>query len=117
FRSRAGPPAEDHRTGSSGSFPASGGAYRDNIRHAGRSSADHAAIWGQRQRPAPDVLLGENAVETISIRDIRGADLLERARRGQTVAITNRGALIGVAIPVAAAWLDHLIDYNLSRVQ
>jgi antitoxin (DNA-binding transcriptional repressor) of toxin-antitoxin stability system len=63
------------------------------------------------------VLLGENAVETISIRDIRGADLLERARRGQTVAITNRGALIGVAIPVAAAWLDHLIDYNLSRVQ
>jgi antitoxin (DNA-binding transcriptional repressor) of toxin-antitoxin stability system len=56
-------------------------------------------------------------LETLSIRDLRGADLLDRARRGQTLAITNRGALIGVAIPVAAAWLEHLIDYNWSRVQ
>jgi antitoxin (DNA-binding transcriptional repressor) of toxin-antitoxin stability system len=56
-------------------------------------------------------------LETLSIRNLRGADLLDRARRGQTLAITNRGALIGVAIPVAAAWLEHLIDYNWSRVQ
>ena len=56
-------------------------------------------------------------METLSIRDLRGADLLDRARRGHTLAITNRGALIGVAIPVAAAWLEHLIDYNWSRVQ
>ena len=56
-------------------------------------------------------------METLSIRDLRGADLLDRARQGHTLAITNRGALIGVAIPVAAAWLEHLIDYNWSRVQ
>jgi antitoxin (DNA-binding transcriptional repressor) of toxin-antitoxin stability system len=56
-------------------------------------------------------------LETLSIRDLRGADLLDRARQGHTLAITNRGALIGVAIPVAAAWLEHLIDYNWSRVQ
>lgn len=56
-------------------------------------------------------------METISIRDLRGADLLNRARQGRTLAITNRGALIGVAVPVAAGWLDHLVDYNWSRVQ
>jgi antitoxin (DNA-binding transcriptional repressor) of toxin-antitoxin stability system len=56
-------------------------------------------------------------METISIRNLRGTSLREKARRGKILAITNRGALIGVVVPVAPAWLEHLIDYNLSHVE
>jgi antitoxin (DNA-binding transcriptional repressor) of toxin-antitoxin stability system len=56
-------------------------------------------------------------METVSIRNLRGTSLRENARRGKILAITNRGALIGVVVPVAPAWLEHLIDYNLSHVQ
>jgi antitoxin (DNA-binding transcriptional repressor) of toxin-antitoxin stability system len=56
-------------------------------------------------------------METISIRNLRGDDLHQRAHKGQPVAITNRGTLIGVVIPVAAAWVEHLIDYNWSHVR
>jgi antitoxin (DNA-binding transcriptional repressor) of toxin-antitoxin stability system len=56
-------------------------------------------------------------METISIRNLRGERLREEARTGKLLAITNRGGLIGVVVPVAAAWLEHLIDYNLSQVQ
>lgn len=56
-------------------------------------------------------------METISIRNLRGESLRAQARNGKVLAITNRGALIGVVVPVAAAWLEHVIDYNLSHVQ
>jgi antitoxin (DNA-binding transcriptional repressor) of toxin-antitoxin stability system len=56
-------------------------------------------------------------METVSIRKLRGEALRERARKGKPLAITNRGALIGVVIPVAAAWVEHLIDYNWSHVR
>src|ERR1700753_297481 len=56
-------------------------------------------------------------METISIRNLRGERLREEARTGKLLAITTRGGLIGVVVPVAAAWLEHLIDYNLSQVQ
>ena len=56
-------------------------------------------------------------METVSIRNLRGDDLYRRAQKGQLVAITNRGTLIGVVIPVAAAWVEHLIDYNWSHVR
>lgn len=55
-------------------------------------------------------------METVSIRNLRGESLRENATKGKPVAITNRGALIGVIIPVAAAWVEHLIDYNWSHV-
>jgi antitoxin (DNA-binding transcriptional repressor) of toxin-antitoxin stability system len=55
-------------------------------------------------------------METVSIRNLRGKSLRENARRGRPLAITNRGALIGVLIPVGPAWLEHLIDYNLSHI-
>jgi antitoxin (DNA-binding transcriptional repressor) of toxin-antitoxin stability system len=55
-------------------------------------------------------------METISIRDLRGADLEERARAGRPLAITNRRVLIGVIIPASSAWVEHLIYYNWSRV-
>ena len=56
-------------------------------------------------------------MESISIRNLRGKSLRDKALEGKLLMITNRGALIGVVIPVASAWLEHLIDYNLSHVQ
>jgi PHD/YefM family antitoxin component YafN of YafNO toxin-antitoxin module len=56
-------------------------------------------------------------MDTVSIRDLRGKSLREKALNGKPVAITNRGALIGVVIPVAQAWVEHLIDYNWSHVR
>ena len=56
-------------------------------------------------------------METVSIRNLRGENLRENALKGKPLAITNRGALIGVIIPVAAAWVEHLVDYNWSRVR
>jgi antitoxin (DNA-binding transcriptional repressor) of toxin-antitoxin stability system len=55
-------------------------------------------------------------METVSIRDLRGADLQERARAGKPLAITNRRALIGVIIPASSAWVEHLVIYNWPRV-
>jgi antitoxin (DNA-binding transcriptional repressor) of toxin-antitoxin stability system len=55
-------------------------------------------------------------VETVSIRNLRGDTLRDHAGEGKLLAITDRGALVGVAVPVAPAWLEHLIDYNLSHV-
>jgi antitoxin (DNA-binding transcriptional repressor) of toxin-antitoxin stability system len=56
-------------------------------------------------------------METVTIRNLRGDALYNRAQKGQPVAITNRGTLIGVVIPVASAWVEHLIDYNWSHVR
>src|SRR5690349_5532273 len=56
-------------------------------------------------------------METVSIRDLRGADLEERAREGRPLAITNHRALIGVIIPASSGWLEHLVFYNWSRIR
>jgi hypothetical protein len=56
-------------------------------------------------------------METVSIRNLRGESLRENATKGRPLAITNRGALIGVIIPAVAAWVEHLIDYNWSHVR
>jgi hypothetical protein len=56
-------------------------------------------------------------MESINIRNLRGKYLRENAQQGKALAITNAGALIGVVIPVAAAWVEHLIDYNWSHVR
>ena len=56
-------------------------------------------------------------METVSIRNLRGASLQETARNGKTLGITNHRVLIGVFIPVATAWLEHLIDLNWSQVR
>ncbi len=56
-------------------------------------------------------------METVSIRNLRGENLRENALKGKPIAITNRGALIGVIIPVATAWVEHVIDYNWSHVR
>lgn len=55
-------------------------------------------------------------METVSIRNLRGKELRAKARSGKPLAITNHRALIGVLIPVAAAWVELLIDYNWSQV-
>jgi antitoxin (DNA-binding transcriptional repressor) of toxin-antitoxin stability system len=56
-------------------------------------------------------------METVSIRDLRGAALRKSARQGRPLAITNHRVLIAVVIPVATAWVEHLIEYNWSRVR
>lgn len=56
-------------------------------------------------------------METIKIREIRGTALREKVSDGRPLAITNRGALIGVMIPVTQAWVEQLIDHNWSHVR
>ena len=56
-------------------------------------------------------------MESVKIRELRGKILREKARSGKPLAITNRGSLIGVMIPVTQAWVEHLIDYNWSHVR
>ena len=56
-------------------------------------------------------------MESVKIRELRGKILREKARRGKPLAITNRGSLVGVMIPVTQAWVEHLIDYNWSHVR
>jgi antitoxin (DNA-binding transcriptional repressor) of toxin-antitoxin stability system len=56
-------------------------------------------------------------METVSIRDLRGSDLRARALKGEPFAITKHRLLIGVVVPVAVGWVEHLIDQNWSRVQ
>jgi hypothetical protein len=56
-------------------------------------------------------------VKTISVRDLRGESLAADAREGLLVGITNYRVLIGVVVPVTPAWVEHLIDYNWSRVK
>jgi antitoxin (DNA-binding transcriptional repressor) of toxin-antitoxin stability system len=59
----------------------------------------------------------QSAMETVNIRNLRGKYLRENAQQGKPLAITKAGALIGVVIPVAAAWVENLIDYNWSAVR
>lgn len=56
-------------------------------------------------------------METVSIRELRGANLRARAREGKPLAITNHRAMIGVIIPVVPAWVEHIICYNWSHVR
>jgi antitoxin (DNA-binding transcriptional repressor) of toxin-antitoxin stability system len=56
-------------------------------------------------------------MEKISIRDVRGKALLDRARKGEPLAITNYRVIIGVIIPAAEAWAQHLICQNWPAVQ
>jgi hypothetical protein len=56
-------------------------------------------------------------METVSIRSLRGAHLRDSARTGKPLALTSHRILIGVVIPAAAAWVEHVIAYNWSRVR
>jgi antitoxin (DNA-binding transcriptional repressor) of toxin-antitoxin stability system len=56
-------------------------------------------------------------MDTVKIRELRGTDLQQRTRSGRPLALTNRGNLIAVIVPVTRAWVEHLIDYNWSHVR
>jgi antitoxin (DNA-binding transcriptional repressor) of toxin-antitoxin stability system len=56
-------------------------------------------------------------MRTVNIRDLRGAGLADSARQGELLGITNYRQLIGVLVPVTQAWVEHLIEYNWSRVR
>jgi antitoxin (DNA-binding transcriptional repressor) of toxin-antitoxin stability system len=48
---------------------------------------------------------------------MRGRALLDRARKGEPLAITDHRVLIGVIIPAAEAWAQHLICQNWPHVR
>lgn len=56
-------------------------------------------------------------MRTVSVRELRGNELTEYARKGELVGIKSNRALIGVIIPVTPTWVEHLIDQNLSRLR
>jgi hypothetical protein len=56
-------------------------------------------------------------METVSIRELRGATLRDRAREGKPLAITNHRVMIGVVIPVVPAWVEHIVCYNWSHIR
>jgi hypothetical protein len=56
-------------------------------------------------------------METVSLRELRGAHLRNTARGGKLLAITNHKALVAVVVPVAAPWVEHLVDYNWAHVR
>jgi hypothetical protein len=56
-------------------------------------------------------------METVSIRELRGATLRDRAREGKPLAITNYRVIIGVVIPVVPAWVEHMIRHNWSHLR
>jgi hypothetical protein len=56
-------------------------------------------------------------MQSVSVRNLRGSNLRENARRGMPLTITNRNTLIGIFIPVTATWVEHLIDYNWSHLR
>jgi len=56
-------------------------------------------------------------MDTVKIRELRGTDLQQRTHSGRPLALTNRGNLIAVLVPVTRAWVEHLIDYNWSHVR
>jgi hypothetical protein len=55
-------------------------------------------------------------MESVGIRDLRGAALRENAHKGEPLAITSRRVLIGVLIPAASGWVEHLIRHNWVEV-
>ena len=56
-------------------------------------------------------------METVSIRDLRGSGLANRAHPGELLGITNYRQLIGVFVPMTPTWVEHLIEYNWSHVR
>jgi hypothetical protein len=56
-------------------------------------------------------------MRTINVRQIRGSDLRDAAALGELVGIQHNRALIGVMIPMSAAWTQHVIESNWSRLR
>jgi len=55
-------------------------------------------------------------METVNIRDLRTKHLREYALKGKPLAITSRGALIGLVIPSVRSLAEQIVDYNWSRI-
>jgi hypothetical protein len=56
-------------------------------------------------------------MEKISIRNLRGSTLRARSQKGEWLAITNHRVLIGVLIPAAEGWVQHLIRHSWPQVR
>lgn len=53
---------------------------------------------------------------TVAIRELDGAVLASAAEQHQVIGLTNDRRLAGVLIPVSRAWVENLVESNLSRV-
>lgn len=56
-------------------------------------------------------------MEKMSIRSLRGRTLRSHARKGEWLAITNHRVLIGIVIPAAEGWVQHLIRHSWPQVR
>lgn len=56
-------------------------------------------------------------MESVGIRDLRGAALRQNAYKGEPLAITSYRVLVGVLIPAASGWVEHLIRHNWAQVR
>lgn len=56
-------------------------------------------------------------MKTVKIRDVRGPLLEELARERRLVGITSNRVLVAVLLPVTGAWVESLIEANLSRLE
>lgn len=52
----------------------------------------------------------------VSIRELNGDMLEDAAEQGDILGVLNNGQLSAVLVPVTPAWVDRLIDYNVSRL-
>jgi hypothetical protein len=64
----------------------------------------------------PTLIVRRTVMEVVSIGDLRGQTLRETARRREPVAITSHRVLIGILIPAARGWIEHLINHNWSHL-
>jgi hypothetical protein len=56
-------------------------------------------------------------MESVGIRDLRGAVLRQNAHKGEPLGITSYRVLIGVLIPAASGWVEHLVRHNWAQVR
>ena len=126
----------DHRRDWAISTPEDLGAAGHACRQCGhhdrpRRGHLHHGIWDQSHNAGPKCICRKsNVMETEEMKTreeqchginqnsrAEGDGPPGKARSGKPLAITKRGALIGVIIPVTQAWVEHLIDYNWSHVR
>lgn len=55
-------------------------------------------------------------MKTITVRELSGYTIEERANSGDLVGIKRNRRFIAVVVPMARVWIEHLIDHNWARV-
>ncbi len=56
-------------------------------------------------------------MKMIKMRELRGSQLERLAQDEALVGITSNRVLVAVLVPMTEAWLEHLVDFNKTRIQ